>query len=166
MANFTQDELKEVISYNPETGAFAWRVGIGSVVAGKPAGCINTLGYLVIRFKKKLYLAHRLAWFYVNGSWPQCELDHINGNPSDNRMQNLREASHAENNRNKQKHTDNSSGFKGVSLHRQSGLWEARICKDGVATRLGLFRSPENASRAYDAHVSKLHGEFARANGG
>lgn len=157
-----QEQLKAAMAYSPETGLFYWRARRGSARAGDEAGCINTAGYRVIRFNGRLELAHRLAWLYVHGEWPPYEVDHINGDTSDNRIENLRQASHAENSKNLKLSRANTSGLKGVHLHRQSGRWRARIKSDGRSHSLGLFNSKEDAHQAYREAAQSLHGQFAR----
>lgn len=156
------ERLRASITYDRETGRFYWRQRRGSAVAGQEAGCVNALGYVVIRFDRRLELAHRLAWLHVHGEWPPEEIDHINGNPADNRMDNLRLASHAENGRNVRKHSDNASGFKGVHLHKQTGRWRARIKINGVSKSLGLHDSAQSAHIAYCRAAEVFHGDFAR----
>ena len=97
---FTQTELKEFLDYNPYTGKFTWKKNVGKKkLVGKEAGYVNV--YVSIRFKKKLYQAHRLAWFWYYGEWPKEDLDHINSNKHDNRIVNLREATRGKNEANK-----------------------------------------------------------------
>lgn len=94
--------------------------------------------------------------------WPL--IDHINGDGLDNRRANLRQATHAENMRNRRIGSNNTSGFKGVSLHKASGRWVAQICADNVRHHLGYHDTPTEAAIAYDAAARELHGEFAWLN--
>ena len=126
---------------------------------GMCAGCINH-GYLRIKIDKKSYQAHRLAWFYVYGVWPMALLDHINCDPADNRIVNLREANMSENKRNSGPHKDNKSGYKGVSS--KGNRWRAEIWIEGNRIRLGTFTTPEEAYSAYCSAAKKHHGKFAR----
>jgi hypothetical protein len=157
--NFTRSELQEALDYDPETGQFFWKERRGSAVAGQQAGCLSVNGCRVIRFGKKLHTAHRLAWLYVHGEWPQ-EIDHRNGDPSDNRIANLRPCSHAENTRNVKMHRDTASGMKGV--YRDKKKWVSRIYVAGKDHFLGTFATREEAAAAYDEAARELHGEFAR----
>lgn len=152
----TRERLKELLDYNPETGVFTW------VNAGKIAGSPCGFGYRAIRCLGGRYYSHRLAWFYVRGAWPKNQIDHINGNKSDNRIANLREATHKENLWNSAKHKDNKSGLKGVSLHAQSGRWQTQIYINGRSRFLGLHDSPAAAHKAYCDAANQLHGKFAR----
>jgi hypothetical protein len=107
-------------------------------------------------------MAHRLAWLWVHGRWPGCEIDHINSDGLDNRIQNLREATHAQNQRNQSKRSDNTSGLKGVSWHKRGKKWKAQICHMGKWHALGLYDCSEEAHKAYVAAAHRFHGEFAR----
>lgn len=103
-------------------------------------------GYRVIRIDDALYLAHRLAWFYVTGNWPANQIDHINGVRDDNRFSNLREATNLQNAHNR-KYNRNKSGFQGV--RKENSKWLAEIKINYKAVRLGLFNTPEEAHCAY-----------------
>jgi hypothetical protein len=107
------------------------------------------------------YQANRLAWLYVYGQWPVDEVDHVNRDFIDKRISNLREASHAENMRNKNLHSNNKSGFKGVHWHAQSKKWRAQIKRDGKARSLGLYSTPEQAYEAYCTAAPVVHEQFA-----
>ena len=152
----TQSELKKLLSYDPETGDFAWIVGKR---AGKKAGS-NLAGYLVIKISGKKYLAHRLAWLYVYDKIPASDIDHINRIKNANWIKNLRECSRTENLWNIGISQSNTSGFKGVSWCKQSGKWRARILIYGKSNHLGLFTTAESASEAYNSKALNLHGEF------
>jgi hypothetical protein len=160
----TQERLKELLTYNPETGLFHWLVRTSNRTdVGKQAGhCEKRLGYVLIELDGRLYQAQRLAWLYMHGHWPEFEIDHENGNPSDNRFLNLRAATHSQNLKNVKRPSHNTSGFKGVHLHRQSGRWRARIRANGKYYSLGLHTTKELAHAAYREGAIRLHGEFAR----
>ena len=124
----TQSELVETLKYNPETGHFIWKKKTClKVVVGKLAGTINDRGYIVIAISKKLYRAHRLAWFYVHGVWPKDQIDHVNHVRTDNRLINLREASNQENSKNMSISKNNTSGVTGVSWSKEDRAWRAAI---------------------------------------
>jgi hypothetical protein len=161
----TQERLKELLSYDPETGVFTRLVGRSgpNARAGDVAGCNNGQGYVRIYVDGKPYKAHRLAWFYTHGVWPS-EMDHKNGNRSDNRIANLREVTRAENKANSSAYKNNTSGYVGVSLHKKSGQWIAQIQKDGKKQGLGYFPTPEVARAAYVEAAQRLFGEFMRAS--
>ena len=160
MNTLTQQRLKELLSYDSETGVFTWKMRrSGQRRPGAIAGCINGLSYRCIRIDRRLHLAHRLAWLYAHGSFPAVELDHINGNPSDNRLANLREATHAQNMANgKTKRT----GLKGVYWDKRYKKWYARIKKDGKSISRGPFDTEKEAGEARWKLAQGLHGEFAR----
>ena len=90
----TQEELKELLDYNPETGLFTWNV-YNNIKNKTTAGTFND-GYIQIKIKQKIYQAHRLAWLYVYGEWPKGQIDHINGIRDDNRIENLRDVTNRE----------------------------------------------------------------------
>lgn len=159
----TSERLRELLHYNPETGVFTRRQTVGpKALSNQKAGCMRPDGYLVFRVDGRLYRAHRLAWLYSRGEWPAIEIDHINRNPSDNRMCNLREATRSQNVANTKKHIGNASGFKGVYSHHSR--WRAEIFVTGKKRHLGVFDTPEVAAGAYLAAAQQSFGEFA--NGG
>lgn len=156
----TCEELRKLLNYNPETGMFTWLVPTSNRVkvldtAGSPSN-----GYIVLRVKGRNYRAHRLVWLYVYGRWPTSLIDHINGVRNDNRLANLREATNAENMVNIGKQRNNTSGFKGVSLHKASGKWSAYCKINYKKHHLGLFNTPEEASAEYQAFAKEHHGKF------
>jgi hypothetical protein len=154
------ERLRELVHYDPTTGVFTRKVLCGGRVEGSIAGTLHCDGYLKFSVDNRLYLAHRLAWLFVYGEWPPNQIDHINGNRADNRIVNLRLATPAENSRNRRRHQNNISGFKGVI--RQRAKWHAQIMVNGRWHRLGGFSTPEEAHAAYCEAAPKFHGEFAR----
>lgn len=159
----TAARLREVLDYNPETGVFRWRVNRrGFVRAGDVAGTINGSGYRQIRVDRTIHNAARLAWLHVHGEFPPHEVDHRNLVRNDDRLVNLRPATHGQNTANQRKRSDNASGFKGVSLHSRTGKWQAHVRARGEHRYLGLFASAEEAAIAYRVAAAELHGEFAR----
>ena len=152
----SQSRLRSLLHYDPSTGVFTRRVSTNNrVKPGDIAGSKDMAGYSKIMVNNKLYKAHRLAWFYVHGAWPCRELDHINGDRSDNRLCNLREATSAENKQNIKARADNKVGYLGVSPYRSK--YQARIRVDGTQIYLGNFDTPEQAHQAYLAAKAKLH---------
>ena len=158
--SLTQKDLKELLIYNTETGIFTWRVSRYRAQIGDVAGHLNKSGYYTIRTGKKHYRVHRLVWLYVYGFEPQVAIDHINGDKSDNRLCNLREANKSQNGMNTDKRVTNTSGFKGVSFHKASGKWVAQAKLNYKHYYLGLYTTPEEASEVYQKFCSKYHGEF------
>jgi hypothetical protein len=150
----TQEELKELLSYDQDTGIFTWNK------SKKQAGTLTYSGYKRIIIKNKSYYAHRLVWLYVNGYMPDY-VDHINMNRSDNRLCNLRKATNAENQCNKKITKNNTSGVKGVSWFARDNNWRARIQFDGKHIHLGYFNTIEEAKTAIENTRVELHREFA-----
>ena len=159
MSKLTAERLREVLSYIPESGIFYWLKTEKRVKAGDVAGSY-TQGYLNIQVDGVLYRAHRLAWLYVNGDWPEKGIDHINGVSTDNRIANLRDANQSQNTANSRRSINCKSGFKGVTAYRSR--WVASIGKAGRKKHIGVFDTPEEAHAAYLSAATKIHGEFAR----
>lgn len=153
--------LKARYEYRPDTGEFIHLVGHGRRRAGDVAGAPNSLGYITVGIGGRNYYAHRLAFIYMTGRCPQ-EVDHINGDPSDNRWCNLRAATHSQNLKNMKLHKTNTSGFKGVSWCSYGKSWRASIKVNGKNLRLGRFKTPEEAAQAYNLAADEYHGEFKR----
>ena len=153
----TQERLKELVSYDAETGVFRRLKNTTRQRAGEVAGRARPDGYIRFRVDGKEFWAHRLAWLYVHGEWP-VTVDHINRNPSDNRLANLRSVTQGQNNQNRvDPKTGNKAGLLGVSMHRQSGKWRARIAVDGASKTIGYFATPEQAQEAYWMAKKVMH---------
>lgn len=165
MARPTKDELLSQLDYDRATGKLTWKVTKGRKIAGQEAGWLDNLGYRFTRFGGVLYGNHRVIVFLETGEWPAGDVDHIDGNPSNNAITNLRVCSHAENQRNMKKHKDNTSGFKGVYWNKQCEKWMAKVVVDGKQKYLGLYADKIAAAKAYDAAAANIHGEFAKLNG-
>ena len=153
----TQERLKELLDYNPETGLFTWLVSKGTRREDGIAGSLHPEGYWQIGIDGKLYKAHRLAWLYMTGEWPKDQIDHINGIRDNNRFINLREATQAENHQNRALNANNVSGYPGVSWHKRDCKWQGHITLDGKQKHLGYFDTPEVAHSAYLAAKAELH---------
>ena len=142
----TQERLKELFHYDPEIGTFTWLVRpCNSMQAGNAAGTYDKNGYLRILYKGKLYMGHWLAWLYVYGKWPDNEIDHINGNPSDNRISNLRDVTRKQNMENKKIYKNNKSGISGINWHKKKQRWIVRIGHFGKRISVGQFVNIEDA---------------------
>ena len=162
MSDLTADELRRLLSYDLETGKFLWRVSPNKKIkTGKPAGYMGRDGRCRVGINGRFYKSHRLAWLYVHGRWPTGMLDHINGNPADNRISNLREASRGQNGMNRRVGKNNRSGRKGVFWNSGARKWSAQITADGRQKFLGNYHTVEDAHNAYTAAAMALHGEFA-----
>lgn len=156
----TEEEIKKLLSYDPHTGVFTWKMERGSARVGSVAGSSNSKGYVQIKVKSKIYLAHRLAFLYMEGAMPPAMCDHINGVRSDNRWDNLRHATRAENSFNTATRSTNTSGAKGVGWHKSTSKWQARTVINGKYKHLGLFNNIEDAEVAVRAARTAAHGEF------
>jgi len=141
----TQARLKSLYSYCASSGLFTKKVSTGSTKAGHNPKANHAEGYIVICIDKKPYLAHRLAFLFMNGELPHEHVDHINHIRDDNRWVNLREATWKINQKNMTMRLDNKSGHCGVSLHKPTNRWRAHIMCDGVLMHLGLYDSIETA---------------------
>jgi hypothetical protein len=120
----TQEKLKNLFEYDPETGSFIRKESVSNTHQGMVAGHTNKItGYCKISIENEKHYAHRLAFLYMTGKMPEHSVDHINGNPSDNRWTNLREATHRQNLQNQKKRNTNSSGYTGVSYHKKADKW-------------------------------------------
>jgi len=153
----TQEQLKLRLTYDPDTGTFTNNVAHQAKKVGSVAGRINHDGYVQIMVHGKRYLGHRLAWLYVNGNFPESQIDHINRNKSDNRIANLRLADFKTNGQNKPVPKNNTSGIKGVCWNKNAGKWQAQIKINKKVTYLGLFKSENAAAEAYKTASLKHH---------
>lgn len=144
--NLTQERLKELFSYDAETGVFKRFRKLGP--KKNIAGHVATTGHRQIMIDNKLYMAHRLAWLYVYGRFPETLLDHINRNPDDNRICNLRLATSSQNQENTKTRIDNLCGYKGITFCKKENKWRARISKHGKTNDLGRFSSIDLAIQA------------------
>ena len=154
----TRARLRALLDYNKDTGEFRWRKRSDGSADDMP-GQIR----LFIRIDDGLYPAHQLAWFYMTGRWGKPTIDHCDGDASNNRWNNLRQATRSQNGANRARPRHNTSGYKGVSLCRKSGRWRADVGKDGKVIYLGTFATPQEAHAAYLKAARKLFGKFARA---
>lgn len=150
--------LKELIVYEPETGAITWAVSRGRVKSGDPANSPNGYGYLRVCIDRKSFMAHRVAWAMHYGEWPSKFIDHINGNKSDNRICNLRLATRSENAQNvKRPYRSNKTGFAGVHYVKALGKYQAQICVNGKTKFLGRFMCVQKAYEVYERAKKELH---------
>lgn len=162
--SITQKHLKSLLTYDPDTGEFRWRIKRSNrAPKGSVAGCADKYGYIVIRLDGTLYKAHRLAWLYCYGELPSKNIDHINQTPGDNRIANLREADQHENNQNRRVQRNSSSGITGVSLHKASQRWHARIYTRNGCRSLGYYDTKDAAAQARRAAELEIY-PFRNAN--
>jgi len=154
--NLTAERLRELFHYNKETGVFTRLVKSSN--SRTVAGSTGKDRRVRISVDNKIYRAHTLAWIYVTGFHPKDCIDHINGDPSDNRFCNLREATHAENMQNRRSASKNSSsGLLGVSFNNEKKKWTAEIMSNYKRIRLGHFSTKEEAHLAYIEAKRKIH---------
>ncbi len=157
------ERVRELVEYDKETGAFTWKVYRGGKAkAGTTAGSYRADGYRAICIDLRSYQASRLAWLLVTGQDPgEMDIDHIDGNPSNNTFSNLRIATESQNCTNRKKRSDNKSGYKGV--YAMGKKWAAQITANKKMMYLGVYDTPELAHQKYLEHATVLHGEFGRA---
>lgn len=166
--------LREAIDYDPLTGGMQWKhrpvehfvsadsakrwnkAHAGKTIHGTP----DANGYLRVNMRGTPFLAHQLIWALTHGEYAEW-IDHRNGNPSDNRLSNLRACTRADNQHNQRTRKTNTSGFKGVSFHKATGRWRASIFLHSKQKHLGMFDDPAAAHAAYRAAADLMHGEFA-----
>jgi len=135
----SQERLKKLLHYCPDTGVFTCLVYRNGIKANREAGGISDRGYRRIKIDGKKHYAQRLAFLYMTGELPRNQVDHINGVRNDNRWCNIRLATAIENAQNRKKRSDNTSGVVGVAWYKPLEKWVASICVDGLPVRLGYF---------------------------
>lgn len=154
--------LLEMLSYDPLTGIWRWRIRRGgSAMRGQIAGYLRKDGYLQVIVNKRKYLGSRLAWFYMTGAWPKELIDHKDGDPSNNRFGNLREASVVQNRANSR--SRKKSGLKGIHFSKSNKAWCAQN-RTGDNWFCTFHKTPEEAYAAYASRALEMHGEFARVD--
>lgn len=157
----TQETLRELFEY--KDGNLYWKFkthksGVNRI--GTIAGCITVEGYRLIKVNRIIWLAHRLIFMYHNGFFPET-IDHINKNKSDNRIENLREATYSQNNANRSIHKNNNSGLKGVFKRKDRNLWMAKVNLNGKRVYIKSFRTKEEAYEAYKKAAIIHHKDFS-----
>jgi hypothetical protein len=159
MAELTADRVRELLHYDPATGKFTWKVCRGPKRAGDIAGWLSLRGYKYITLDGRDYSAHRLAWLYTHGSWPDGDLDHENRNKADTRIAKLRLATCSQNLANTLGRSP--SGYKGVSWSKTESKFVASITVSRKLHRLGAFSCPKEAHASYCEAALKHFGEYA-----
>ena len=173
-SNITHDYVCSILDYHPKTGVFTWKKRPLEHFAsersfniwnkkcpGTVAGSPNNQGYWHISINKKLYKAHRLAILITSGVWPQAEVDHIDGNKQNNKIDNLRNVTTSQNLQNRPLPKNNTSGLKGVSFYKRSRKYMACIRANKKLRHLGYFDCPAAASLAYQMAAHHYFGSFA-----
>jgi hypothetical protein len=157
----TQARMRELFDYRD--GFLYWKVKPSrDTTVGACAGTERKDGYRVVRYQRRGYLAHRLIYLMHHGEIPQY-IDHIDRNPRNNRVENLRAAAHSQNHANRSRQSNNKSGFKGVHWCKRDKKYIAKIKSNGKQITIGYFTEPEEAHKAYQKAAQYLNGEFARA---
>lgn len=163
MSELTQARLNELLHYEPDSGVFTWLqlpVATARCIVGEAAGTMSH-GYCRISIDGRPYQAHRLAFLWMTGLFPQLDVDHINRDRSDNRWSNLREASKPQNQANSGLNPYNTSGHKGVCWHRQSARWQA-FWREGGKEINRRFQELADAIACRQEAMKRIYGEFAR----
>lgn len=161
----SQELVKALFEYCPDTGLFTRKITTGTKAkAGSIAGSLQDSGYILLEINGNTYRAHRIAWLYIYGKFPVEQLDHINRDRADNSIANLRECSSKENSYNTSVRSDNTTGYKGVSIDKRSGRYRAYITVSGKQKSLGYYSTPEEAAEAYNKAAAELFGEFRNEN--
>lgn len=157
------DRVRQLFQYSPETGEFVVVVSTGTRYAGTLAGTTNSNGYRQISVDGRVWLAHRLAWLCLTGEWPEKQIDHIDGNKTNNSAANLRLSTGSQNCANRGCQSNSKSGIKGVWFVPKDNAWTAMIRTKRKGYHLGYFGTPEEASAAYAEAAKNMFGEFARS---
>lgn len=162
MVILDREELKRLLKYDPNSGQFTWKVKKGRKNVGDAAGCFyGKHRYHCIKLNQILYQSHRLAYLYMEGYIPDC-VDHIDGDPSNNKWCNLREATLSQNQWNRKISINCTSGIKGVSFHKRANKWRAIIGVSGKSIHLGYYATKEEAEEALRLKREDLHLGFHR----
>jgi len=160
-------ELRERLDYNPDTGILTWKKSCNQVNVSQEAGTVDSGGYRHLIFKREKWQTNRLVYYMYHGTDPlENQVDHINHDKADNRIENLRLASISQNKKNSRIYNNNSSGVTGVYWYPKSQKWTAKICinSNGKLTHLGYFTNKEDAIKARREAEIKYYGEFRRRN--
>lgn len=181
MNTFPVDIMRALISYDQYSGKLTWNYrgsGFFPIQSGKvldngwnerycgleALSIVDDKGYKHGRVLRKNFKAHRVAWVIHNGYWPVEFIDHINGDRSDNRICNLREATHSQNARNRVANFNSTSHYLGVHWNSRDSVWESHINDGSRVIKLGKFDTEVGAAKEYDKNAIKIHCEFARLN--
>lgn len=155
------ERVLKLFNYNPNTGEITRRVSRGPKKAGSIVGYKRNDGYIAVEINSCAYLIHRLIWFMITQQWPSL-IDHVDGDPTNNKWDNLRLCNSQENSFNRGMFNTNTSGVKGVHWHKQAGKWQVGLRLDGRYKSLGLYKDLELAELAIREAREKYHKEFLR----
>lgn len=148
-------ELKKLLTYHKSTGKFYWKNDRGGICKGTEAGSLHGTGYVYIRINKKAYLAHRLAWFYVTGQWPEFQVDHKNRVRSDNRFKNLGDLSGSKNCLNRKPRKGSRSGVTGVAWKSRDNKWMVYVEQNKVRVNLGTYTDLDEAKKVRADYIKE-----------
>lgn len=155
LKNLTQDDVKALFDYDAKNG---WLIRKFKSGKRKPCGHKPACdGYGNVNINGKMYKTHRIIWLWHKGTWPQFEIDHIDKNKMNNRIENLDDVEHKQNQQNRGIQSNNTSGYPGVSFHKPAGKYMSQIKNSGEITHLGLFNTPEEAFLAYQLAKIQYH---------
>jgi len=155
----TQEKLHQLFEY--QDGVLIRKITTcPTAKKGMKINSIEPRGYVVVNIQEKSYKVHRLIYMMFYGFMPKM-IDHIDGNKQNNKIENLREATHTQNLQNRPKYKSNTSGYKGVSFHKKTKKWQASIRINNKQNYLGLFKTPLDAYEVYCKEAKKYHKEFA-----
>lgn len=153
----TLNRLKQLLDYDNVTGLFYWKKWVaGNAFSGTQAGSKNTMGHIKIQIDSRNYQAHRLAWLYEHGRWPEGEIDHINGDRTDNRIVNLRDVTTELNMQNKRTAYKNNK-LSVMGVYRKGNKYAAKIQTNGKSVHLGVFETMNEAHKRYIEEKRKVH---------
>jgi len=156
----TQERLKELLEYHPNTGLFVRLKTAGNAKAGDIAGCVSSHGYISIKIDGTNHYGHRLAFLYMTGRFPSEQADHINHDTSDNRWANLRAVTVSENQHNRTLNINSKSGVSGVMWHKYNKKWVVKFRVDGKQKHFGYFDTLAEAVPVLN-EARRLHGYHA-----
>lgn len=160
----TPERIREVLHYDADTGELIWRVTKSAKAPrGSVAGSAGSKGHIYVQIDHMMYAAHQIVFLLHHGYLP-VEIDHIDKDKTNNRIENLRARTSSQNKGNIGLLRNNRSGYKGVSLNSRSGKWHAQIKIHGKQTYLGRFDTPEGAALRYNEAARDHFGEFAHLN--
>jgi hypothetical protein len=159
----TEQDIARAFRYCPVTGLLTWAIGAGQAKPGKRAGRVMRCGYRGVTLGGREYLEHRLIWRLMTGAWPESQIDHVNMNRADNRWENLRPATNAQQQANTSRTARrNKFGHKGIYWDADRSLWRSQINVNGRPLRLGRFKTKDEAILAYREAAVAHYGEFVR----
>lgn len=157
----TQTKLQELLRYNPDNGVFTWNISKPGCAFGKKVGCVLSDGRIQIMLNYKKYLAHKLAFLYMEGSCPD-EVDHKDTNPTNNAWENLRAATHSQNMMNRKVMSHSETGVKNVRFRKDRNTYVVSLVVDGKRRIMGSRKNLQDANLLAIDSRNKHHGEYAR----